>query len=83
MTTEKTLIKVQVSYSRESANAFGVLVNLIFDANGKNISASDLRWFPKSLCVLEKIEPNDCTKEMPTYFLTAPKWLIEKTKQKK
>ena len=72
------LIKVQVSYHAESENSIRVLVHLRFDENGKNTSAMDLKWFPKSLCTIEKIEPEDRTKEIPSYFLTAPKWLIDK-----
>jgi len=74
----KELIRVQVSSPRESENSIGVLVYLTFDENGKNTSANTLKWFPKSLCSIEKIEPFDSTKELPTYFLTAPKWLIDK-----
>lgn len=72
------LIRVQVSSPRESEKSIGVLVNLTFDENGKNVSASDLEWFPKSLCSIEKIEPEDRAKDFPTYFLTAPDWLIDK-----
>jgi hypothetical protein len=74
----KELVRVQVSSPIESQNSIGVLVKLLFDENGKHTSSSDLQWFPRSLCSIEKIEPNDRTKEMPSYFLTAPKWLIEK-----
>lgn len=78
----KDLIRVQVSSPRESENSIGVLVHLRFDENGKNISAYDLQWFPKSLCTVEKVEPIDRTKNLPTYFLTAPKWLVEKNLKK-
>ena len=74
----KDLIRVQVSSPRESENSIGVLVHLRFDENGKNISAYDLQWFPKSLCIVEKVEPKDSAKELPSYFLNAPKWLIDK-----
>ena len=74
----KDLIRVQVSYHAESENSIGVLVDLLFDENGRNTSASNLKWFPRSLCSVERIEPIDSIKELPTYFLTAPKWLIEK-----
>lgn len=74
----KELVRVQVSSPIESQNSIGVLVKLLFDENGKHTSSSDLQWFPRSLCSIEKIEPNDRTKEMPSYFLTAPKWLVEK-----
>jgi hypothetical protein len=78
----KELIRVQVSSPRESENSIGVLVDLFFDENGKNTSASNLKWFPKSLCTIERIEPVDRTKELPTYFLTAPQWLIDKNIKK-
>jgi hypothetical protein len=74
----KELIKVQVSSPRESENSIGVLVKLGFDEKGKYSWGCDLQWFPKSLCSIEKIEPEDRTKDLPTYFLTAPKWLIDK-----
>jgi hypothetical protein len=74
----KELIRVQVSSPIESKNAIGVLVNLKFDENGRNTSAMDLKWFPKSLCNVERIEPIDSTKDLPTYFLTAPQWLVDK-----
>jgi hypothetical protein len=76
------LVRVQVASPRESDKSIGVLVHLIFDENGKNTSAMDLKWFPKSLCSVEKIDPIDNTKDLPTYFLTAPKWLIEKNIKK-
>lgn len=76
------LIRVQVSYHAESENSIGVLVHLLFDENGRNTSASDLKWFPKGLCTIERIEPEDRTRELPSYFLTAPKWLIDKNIKK-
>jgi hypothetical protein len=76
------LIRVQVSSPIESENSIGVLVYLTFDENGRNTSANTLKWFPKSLCTIERIEPVDNTKELPTYFLTAPKWLIDKNIKK-
>jgi hypothetical protein len=78
----KELIRVQVSSPRESENSIGVLVYLTFDENGRNTSANTLKWFPKSLCTIERIEPVDNTKDLPTYFLTAPKWLIDKNIKK-
>lgn len=72
------LIRIQVSSPVYSENSIGVLVNLRFDENGRNTSANDLQWFPKSLCTIETIEPADRTKELPSYFLTAPKWIIDK-----
>jgi hypothetical protein len=74
----KKLYTIQVSSPVESKNSIGVLVDLVFDKNGRNTSASNLKWFPKSLCTIERIEPVDRKKELPTYFLTAPKWLIDK-----
>jgi hypothetical protein len=76
------LVRVQVSSPRETEKAIGVLVNLRFDENGRNTSAVDLKWFPKNLCSIEKIEPQDSTKDLPSYFLTAPKWLIDKNIKK-
>lgn len=73
----KDLVKVQVSSPIESENSIGVLVDLIFDENKKHTSSSNLQWFPKSLCKIEKIEPVDYTKDLPSYFLTAPKWIID------
>ena len=78
----KELVRVQVSSPRESDKSIGVLVDLIFDESGKHTSSSNLKWFPKSLCTIEKIEPADRTKELPSYFLTAPKWIIEKNIKK-
>lgn len=76
------LVTIQVSSPRESAKSIGVLVSLVFNENGLNISASNLQWFPKSLCSIKKVEPIDSTKNLPTYFLTAPKWLVEKNLKK-
>lgn len=73
----KDLVRIRVSSPIESENSIGVLVDLIFDENGKHTSSSDLQWFPKSLCEIERIEPIDDTKELPSYFLTAPKWIID------
>jgi hypothetical protein len=78
----KELVRVQVSSPRESESSIGVLVNLSFDENGKSTSATNLKWFPKSLCSVEQIEPVDSKKELPTFFLTAPKWLIDKNIKK-
>lgn len=76
------LVTIQVSSPRESERSIGVFVSLVFNENGLNISASNLQWFPKSLCKIEKVEPIDSTKNLPTYFLTAPKWLVEKNLKK-
>ena len=78
----KDLVRVQVSSPRESEKSIGVLVDLVFNENGKHTSSSNLQWFPKSLCSIEKVEPVDRTKELPSYFLTAPKWLIDKNIKK-
>lgn len=78
----KELVTIQVTSPRESDKSIGVLVDLVFDENGRNTSASNLKWFPKSLCTVEKVEPIDRTKNLPTYFLTAPKWLVEKNLKK-
>jgi hypothetical protein len=78
----KDLVRIQVTSPRESDKSIGVLVDLVFNENGLNTSASNLQWFPKSLCTIEKVEPIDRTKNLPTYFLTAPKWLVEKNLKK-
>ena len=72
------LIRVQVASPIETSISIGVLVKVGFDESGKYNRATDLQWFPKKLCSIEKIEPNNETKEVATYFLTAPKWLIDK-----
>jgi hypothetical protein len=78
----KELITIQVTSPRESEKSIGVLVDLVFNEDGLNVSASNLKWFPKSLCLIERVEPVDPKKNLPTYFLTAPKWLIEKNLKK-
>ena len=78
----KELVTILVSTPRERENSFGVLVDLVFNENGLNTSASNLKWFPKSLCSIEKVEPIDIKKNLPTFFLTAPKWLVEKNLKK-
>ena len=78
----KELVTIQVTSPIESEKSIGVLVDLVFNENGLNTSASNLKWFPKSLCTVEKVEPIDRTKNLPTYFLTAPKWLVEKNLKK-
>lgn len=78
----KELVTIQVAIPRESEKSIGVLVDLVFNEKGLNVSASNLKWFPKSLCSIECKEPIDPTKTSKTYFLTAPKWLIEKNLKK-
>ena len=78
----KELVTIQVTSPRESEKSLGVLIDLVFNEDGLNISASNLKWFPKSLCSIEKVEPIDRTKNLPTYFLTAPKWLVAKNLKK-
>jgi hypothetical protein len=73
MAGKKEMIRVQVSVPRDSKKSFGVLVDLIFDENGRNISGSRLEWFPKSVCSIETIEPENRKTDLPTYFLTARK----------
>lgn len=72
------LVTIQVASPLEGANSIGVLVRLTFDENGRYTFGTDLQWFPKSISKLEKVEPEDKTKDLPSYFLTAPKWLIDK-----
>lgn len=72
-------IKVQVSYSRESEKSYGLFVDLFFDDTGRCVGATRIEWFPKSECELEKTERPEC---LPEYYLTAPKWLLDKKKVK-
>ena len=78
----KELVTIQVTSPRESEKSFGVFVDLVFNEDGLNTSASNLKWFPKSLCSIEEVKPIDIKKNLPTFFLTAPKWLIEKNLKK-
>lgn len=68
-------IRVQVSYSRESESSWGVLVDLVFGEDGHYKASSRLEWFSKNLCELEKVEVEN---HVPAFFLTAPKWLLDK-----
>ena len=70
-------IRIQVSGIRESEKSIRALVDLIFNDNGDYVSASREVWFPKSLCELEEI-PSIDGYHHPTYFITAPKWFLEK-----
>lgn len=79
---EDARIKVQVSGPVYGDRSIGVLVDLHFEENGIVISAGRLEWFPKSLCAVEKVNPIDDTKFLPTYFLYAPEWLLIKNKVK-
>ncbi len=72
-------VKVQVSYSRESEKSYGLIVDLQFNDKGRCVGGSRLEWFPKNLCELQIIEvPN----HLNEYYLTAPKWLLDKNKVK-
>lgn len=81
---ENELVKIQVSGIRDSekSKSIGALVNLKFDEQGNCNSAMDLVWFPKSVCTLEEVEYNrDWFGKIITskkYFITAPKWFLEK-----
>lgn len=72
-------IKVQVLYSRESEKSYGLIVDLNFNDKGRCVGGSRLEWFPKNLCELEIIEFKTRLNE---YYLTAPKWLLDKKKVK-
>jgi hypothetical protein len=76
------LIKVQVSGTRESDKSIGALVDLIYNDKGEVSSSSRLVWFPKSISTLDEEEYlyDHFGKEvsMKRYFITAPKWFLEK-----
>lgn len=65
---------VRVSFHAESEKSFGVLVDLNIGPNGE-YSASRVEWFPKSICLLKKIEVDNTI--IPQYYLTAPEWLLK------
>jgi len=73
---------VQVSSVRESATHIGCLVDLLFDENGRNTSASRIEWFPKSDCSIRKVPPFNPKTDHPSYFLTAPESILDKKKVK-
>jgi hypothetical protein len=64
----KELITIQVTSPRESEKSIGVLVDLVFNEDGLNVSASNLKWFPKSLCLIERVEPVDPKKTCQHIF---------------
>ncbi len=75
-------VKIQVSGTRESETSIGALVDLKFDENGNCTSATNLIWFPKSICK-ESVEEyeRDWYGKMITqkrWFITAPKWFLDK-----
>lgn len=76
------LIKIQVSGTRESEKSIGALINLKFDEKGNNTSASDLFWFPKSICkeIIEEYERDWYGKTIieKRWFISAPKWFLDK-----
>lgn len=78
------LITVQVSGVCESQKSFGCLVDLLFDEQGYNTSASRQEWFPKSMCSLEEVEfqKDHFGKQITCkkWFLTAPKWMLDNKK---
>ncbi|MFO0089990.1 MAG: hypothetical protein ACK518_04240 [bacterium] len=76
------LIKIQVSNPRHSENSIGALVNLYFDEEGNCCSANRMVWFPKSICVFEEVDYKrnyygKCI-DAKKYFITAPKWFLDK-----
>ena len=76
------IIKIQVSGTRESEKSIGALINLKFDEKGNNTSASDLFWFPKSICkeIIEEYERDWYGKTIISkrWFILAPKWFLDK-----
>ena len=76
------LVKIQVSGTRESEKSIGALINLKFDEFGNCTSASDLFWFPKSICkeIIEEYERDWYGKTITSkrWFIEAPKWFLDK-----
>lgn len=78
----KELIQIQVSGTLDSENSIGALVDLIFDEEQNCSSASRLVWFPKSISTLEEVDYKrnyygKCILAK-RYFITAPKWFLDK-----
>ena len=71
---------IQISLKSESESSYGGVVELRFDEEGKYTGGSDLKWFPKKICILEKREPINKDDPFPAYFITCPKWLLDKNK---
>lgn len=75
-------IRVQVSGTRDSDKSIGALVDIIYSEKGEVSSASRLVWFPKSISILEEEEYwyDHFGKQVlgKRYFITAPKWFLEK-----
>lgn len=78
------LVKIQVSGTRESEKSIGALINLKFDEKGNCTSASNLFWFPKSICkeIIEEYERDWHGKTIikKRWFIEAPKWFLDKNK---
>lgn len=76
------LIKIQVSGTRESEKSIGALVDLKFDEFSNCTSASNLIWFPKSICkeIIEEYERDWYGKTITEkrWFIEAPKWFLDK-----
>jgi hypothetical protein len=75
-------MKIQVSGTRESEKSIGALINLKFDEFGNCTSASDLFWFPKSICkeIVEEYKQDWYGKIIISkrWFILAPKWFLDK-----
>lgn len=72
--------RIQTGYARTSdiAPDYGCLVDLVRDKKGVAFAFKRLVWFPKAICTYEVIPSIDPKKAMPTYFITAPTWFLEK-----
>jgi len=79
MAKETTKIQVSSIRDSETSKSIGALVDLTFDERGRNIAASNLKWFPKSICQLEVVEDQNETFSKK-YFITAPNWFLDKEK---
>tara|TARA_R110000868_G_scaffold369916_1_gene633394 strand:- start:495 stop:794 length:300 start_codon:yes stop_codon:yes gene_type:complete len=82
ITMNDKLITIEVSGIRDAQNSFGALVDLNFNKLDICTSASRLVWFPKSICILKKVEYEldyfGKAIVRNKYFMSAPKWFLDK-----
>jgi len=69
---------IRVSYQCESDKCIAVTVDIKLDEKGYFVSGQGQEWFPKSLCKLTEIPPDNPKTQLPKQYLTVPVWLLEK-----
>lgn len=72
------LIRIRVSGVVNSEKSIGALVDLFLNEQDNVSSAGRLVWFPLSISSLEEIPQKDNI--LKQYYVTAPKWFLEKNK---